>query len=284
MSIGNDFFYSGVLEDEESQKKVVLFAQSYFEQAKFYTKAPIVLDLLIEINPHPDSLKLNIFGIIPDHGNDKFSSRKQFVFDRSSGGELVKLLRLPKISDLLVPHEDIIEPGGYSRQINDDMEFALFLYILKLRYFENLKVTDDYMIFKTVLKHVLEFGLNEIFTDKTVEFSKCKNIFFKQYRFHSIRPQNIAANPKEQLSYYFSKLIALPINPEKILLSDINFSVRAHNCLKKHAKINTLADLLLMSENDFKAVKNFGNKSLSEIEELLDFLQAKMLKPSLPKF
>lgn len=54
----------------------------------------------------------------------------------------------------------------------------------------------------------------------------------------------------------------------KTKLSDLDLSVRALNCLKA-ANIHTLADLVSYNKNDLLKFRNFGKKSLSEIEELL---------------
>ncbi len=54
----------------------------------------------------------------------------------------------------------------------------------------------------------------------------------------------------------------------KTSLEDLDLSVRAYNCLKA-AKINTLADLVRYDTNELLKFRNFGKKSLVEIEELL---------------
>lgn len=52
-------------------------------------------------------------------------------------------------------------------------------------------------------------------------------------------------------------------------LVDLNLSVRALNCLKA-ADVNTLADLVKHSKNDLLKFRNFGRKSLAELEEVID--------------
>jgi DNA-directed RNA polymerase subunit alpha len=54
----------------------------------------------------------------------------------------------------------------------------------------------------------------------------------------------------------------------KTSLEDLDLSVRAYNCLKA-AKINTLADLVQYETHELLKFRNFGKKSLVEIEELL---------------
>ena len=54
----------------------------------------------------------------------------------------------------------------------------------------------------------------------------------------------------------------------KTPLEDLDLSVRAFNCLKA-AKINTLEELVQFNTNDLLKFRNFGKKSLVEIEALL---------------
>ncbi len=55
----------------------------------------------------------------------------------------------------------------------------------------------------------------------------------------------------------------------KTKLNDMDLSVRALNCLKA-AEVETLGDLVQYNRNDLLKFRNFGKKSLAELEELLD--------------
>lgn len=55
-------------------------------------------------------------------------------------------------------------------------------------------------------------------------------------------------------------------------LSDLNLSVRALNCLKA-ADVETLGQLVSHNKNDLLKFRNFGKKSLTELEELLSSLK-----------
>lgn len=55
----------------------------------------------------------------------------------------------------------------------------------------------------------------------------------------------------------------------KTSLEDLDLSVRAYNCLKA-AKINTLGELVKFDTHELLKFRNFGKKSLVEIEELLN--------------
>ena len=60
----------------------------------------------------------------------------------------------------------------------------------------------------------------------------------------------------------------------KTKLTDMNLSVRALNCLKA-ADVDTLGDLVKLNRNDLLKFRNFGKKSLTELDELLASLNLK---------
>ena len=55
----------------------------------------------------------------------------------------------------------------------------------------------------------------------------------------------------------------------KTKLIDMDLSVRALNCLKA-AEVDTLGDLVSFNKNDLMKFRNFGKKSLTELEELVN--------------
>ena len=57
----------------------------------------------------------------------------------------------------------------------------------------------------------------------------------------------------------------------KTRLVDMNLSVRALNCLKA-ADVETLGDLVQFNNNDLLKFRNFGKKSLTELDDLLESL------------
>ena len=54
----------------------------------------------------------------------------------------------------------------------------------------------------------------------------------------------------------------------KTKLVDLDLSVRALNCLKA-ADVETLAELVVFNKNDLLKFRNFGKKSLTELENLV---------------
>ena len=57
----------------------------------------------------------------------------------------------------------------------------------------------------------------------------------------------------------------------KSKLVDMDLSVRALNCLKA-ADVETLGELVVFNKNDLLKFRNFGKKSLTELDQLLDTL------------
>ena len=57
----------------------------------------------------------------------------------------------------------------------------------------------------------------------------------------------------------------------KTKLTDMNLSVRALNCLKA-AEVETLGELVQFNKADLLKFRNFGKKSLTELDDLLESL------------
>ncbi len=74
-------------------------------------------------------------------------------------------------------------------------------------------------------------------------------------------PQSREENVVDEHILHMRKLL-------KTSLEDLDLSVRAYNCLKA-AKINSLAEMVKYDTHELLKFRNFGKKSLVEIEELL---------------
>jgi DNA-directed RNA polymerase subunit alpha len=85
-----------------------------------------------------------------------------------------------------------------------------------------------------------------LFSDQTMTFEIAK-------------PEEEEAVDEEFL--HMRKLLKTPLN-------DLDLSVRAYNCLKA-AEIRTLGDLVQLEISDMMKFRNFGKKSLTELEQLV---------------
>jgi len=102
----------------------------------------------------------------------------------------------------------------------------------------------------------------------------------------SITPEDALSNAGRILRDHIALFISFDMKPEKedeedideetlqirkLLrkpVEDLELSVRSANCLKE-AKIRTIADLVRRDENEMLKFKNFGRKSLVELNEIL---------------
>ena len=75
--------------------------------------------------------------------------------------------------------------------------------------------------------------------------------------------------PSEQGDEEFDEEVLKMRQLLKSKLSDMNLSVRALNCLKS-AEVETLGELVVFNRNDLLKFRNFGRKSLVELEQLLE--------------
>ena len=84
-----------------------------------------------------------------------------------------------------------------------------------------------------------------------------------------ITDENITFDSKEDKKEDFVDEQMLQLRKVlKTPLEDLDLSVRAFNCLKA-AKINSLSELVQYEQEDLMKFRNFGQKSLAEIEQVL---------------
>jgi DNA-directed RNA polymerase subunit alpha len=83
---------------------------------------------------------------------------------------------------------------------------------------------------------------------------------------------------RSSMSMHYDEAQELSVQKRDAILdtpvSDFELSVRSRNCLRK-MNINTLGDLLRISESELLSYKNFGETSLNEIKAML---KQKMLR------
>ncbi|MDR3127394.1 MAG: DNA-directed RNA polymerase subunit alpha [Tannerellaceae bacterium] len=92
------------------------------------------------------------------------------------------------------------------------------------------------------------------------------------HHFALFSDDNITAEkPDKQEEEVFDEEILRMRQLLKSKLSDMDLSVRALNCLKS-AEVEVLGDLVRLNKNDLLKFRNFGKKSLTELDELLESL------------
>jgi len=159
-----------------------------------------------------------------------------------------------------VPAEDNVNADAELGTIATD---AIFTPIKNVRYHvENTRVEQKTDYEKLII---------EIATDGTIHpedaIKEASRILIQHLML--ITDENISFNEKEgsdanvvdEQMLHMRKLLKTP-------LEDLELSVRAYNCLKA-AKINTLEELVTYDTNTLLKFRNFGKKSLTEIEALL---------------
>ena len=78
--------------------------------------------------------------------------------------------------------------------------------------------------------------------------------------------------PEELSSYEFDEETLRMRQLLKTRLADMELSVRALNCLKS-AEVETLGELVKFQRSDLLKFRNFGRKSLTELDALLERLK-----------
>jgi DNA-directed RNA polymerase subunit alpha len=158
------------------------------------------------------------------------------------------------------PAEDNSDPGASIGEIAID---SIFTPIKNVTY----KVED----FRVEQRTDYEQLTIEVSTDGTIDpedaLKEASNILmrhlmlFSDERIEPITTEPVAAKPVDENYLHMRKILKTP-------LTDLDLSVRAFNCLKA-AEVKTLGDLVSYNIADLLKFRNFGKKSLSELEELV---------------
>ncbi len=159
-----------------------------------------------------------------------------------------------------VPAEDHKEKSSHFGYVPVD---AIYTPIKNVRYtIENTRVEQRTDFEKLIM---------EVHTDGTIHpeeaVKQASRILIQHLMI--ITDENITFDTKEdkkedlvdEQTLQLRKMLKTP-------LEDLDLSVRAFNCLKA-AKINSLSELVQYEQEDLMKFRNFGQKSLSEIEQVL---------------
>ncbi len=90
----------------------------------------------------------------------------------------------------------------------------------------------------------------------------------KEIPFNEISQLTVEETEKEHKTDVESPTKGLPVELFLKPIDELEFSVRAHNCLVG-AGIKRVIDLVNLTEDDVLKIKNFGRKSLREVKEIL---------------
>lgn len=248
-------------------------------QHEFSTIEGVVEDIVdLTLN-----LKQVRFKKIADHTNDKIfiSIKNQDVFKAGDIARFTSALEVLN-PDFVICHLDptvnieleiMIERGrGYvpaeeNRPVNAPIGLipidAIFTPIKKVSYkIENIRVEQKTDYEKLVI---------DIQTDGSVHpeqaLERASSLIIKHFLLFSNNNMVPEALSNEETEIVDEELLRV----RKLLrtpLTDLGLSVRAFNCLKA-AEVKTLNDLASLKISDMSKFRNFGKKSLKELEELM---------------
>ncbi|GCD79629.1 DNA-directed RNA polymerase subunit alpha [Schleiferia thermophila] len=113
----------------------------------------------------------------------------------------------------------------------------------------------------------------EITTDGSISpqdaLTEAAKILIEHFMLFSDKLVNVEPVKKEEEPDTFDEEIIRMRNLLKTKLTDLDLSVRALNCLKA-AEVETLGDLVTYTKQDLMKFRNFGKKSLTELDELIE--------------
>jgi DNA-directed RNA polymerase subunit alpha len=141
---------------------------------------------------------------------------------------------------------------------------SIFTPIRKVNYtIENFRVEQKTDYEKLIMEVVTDGSINP--KDSLQEAAKILIHHFMLFSDERITLDNEEKTETEEFdetSLHMRQLL-------KTKLVDMDLSVRALNCLKA-ADIDTLGDLVSFNKNDLLKFRNFGKKSLTELEDLIE--------------
>ena len=141
---------------------------------------------------------------------------------------------------------------------------AIFTPIKNVKYsVENTRVEQKTDFEKLIL---------EVHTDGSIHpkeaLTEAAKILIHHFMLFSDERIALEEKVKEEVETYDEEVLHMR-QMLKTKLTDMDLSVRALNCLKA-AEVETLGDLVMYTKNDLMKFRNFGKKSLTELEELVE--------------
>ena len=185
-------------------------------------------------------------------------------------------------NDIELPDNlSIVEPRQYIATVLDDVSLEMELLIEK---------GTGYSLSEKIIKRVPNgfLALDAVFmpvrkvnffveTAKSKLTSDMENLILEVSTDGSITPIEAVSLASSFLEEVFRSLkleksiVQIPLVGDEqkqeftsIMIEDLELSVRAYNCLKR-SNVHTLKDLLQYSQEDLLELKNFGQKSASEV-------------------
>jgi hypothetical protein len=186
--MGCDYFYKGRLEDHRLQEKALeLVAEFWSDGMWIYPEPKTLYPTLKAIDAfrsEEGEYPFNFFGFVPFPDSD-FLEYGQMVFDRSDGGRLVTLYKLPPVYEgesadsekSFCPDVAVrVRPKGYLRG-GASYRVGLLFCMIKRRYFHDLWVGDDYDVFKETEYLVDRLRIADRIMDEKLIFDDCYALF-----------------------------------------------------------------------------------------------------------
>lgn len=161
-------------------------------------------------------------------------------------------------------------PAGENGDVNDDINViaidSIFTPIRNVKYYrENFRVEQKTDYEKLVLEIATDGSIHP--KDALKEAAKILIHHFMLFSDEKIDVETIDIDSNEE----FDEEVLHMRQLLKTKLSEMDLSVRALNCLKA-ADVETLGELVKYNKNDLLKFRNFGKKSLTELDQLLESL------------
>ncbi len=200
------------------------------------------------------------------------------LFAQGPGGITAEKLQLPSEVELINPHHHI---ATLAEDATLELEFSIARGrgYRAVDFLDHQSMAIDFLQIDSVFMPVRKVNYS-VEAARVGESLEQDRLTLEMWTNGSLTPQEALSQAAKILVELFVPLqdvsFDTPIMPQQtednqknqIPIEELQLSVRAYNCLKR-AQINTVADLLVYTEEDLLEIKNFGQKSAEEVVEAL---------------
>jgi hypothetical protein len=287
--LGCDVFYGGQLFNPILQEKVLELVRSYYSEGYYLVRPePDTYYHTRRLWENPSELyPFNYYGVIPHLSDGSYLDRGQFIFDRSAGGELVTLHKIPGSYKMAwgdknkdADFDVVVTNGGYDRMIESPVCFVFLLTLIKIKWWPEFNYGDDYCYDDEIMKKLRELGIDVALKKKDIDFNYAWGLYLKSSgkkntrqkhdnkKVQSLFPEGDQEEEEEENPR--PKLRLVNPNPEEISVEAMDLNIRNFNCLKRSG-VENLGQLLKYSKKDLITIRNLGRKGVEEIIQEVKF-------------
>lgn len=268
------FLYSGYLPNPVLQRKVINFVHSYYNGAANIVHPKPELACLTKRGLEMSEAPFDYFGVIPSFCNDQFMGG-QFVFDQSSGGKLIRLLRFPGQAKETPGYSsandckaDVIVGENVYAKTPHRVAFALLLNFIRLRWWPALSYSDEHGWCSYICTILWSSGLTKTIMKGDVQFDTCFKLMEAEFEYELLWDDPLESDAEGSPEFSAE---GIPLSVLDISLDHLGLSVSTSMLLER-AGFTKVGQILGLSRRRFLEWGFLRDGSLQDLEDALGWL------------